>query len=194
MKRCSHCLQILPSTEFNKDNSRSDGLRHKCKGCILSYKRTKIGKISTIYLKQVCKSKDRGHNPPYYSKEEFIVWCLGHDIFHALYEEWKKNNFSTRLAPSCDRVDDSKGYSFDNIQLMSWAENGRKGNYDRKNGVLVTKQMRAVLQLSLKRRNIIAEYPSIALAARAVGGNFQNISNCCNGAYRYSSGFIWEYK
>jgi len=33
MKKCSKCKKKKPTTEFSKDNSRKDGLAHKCKEC-----------------------------------------------------------------------------------------------------------------------------------------------------------------
>ena len=36
-------------------------------------------------------------------------------------------------------------------------------------------------------------FPSMAIAAEAVGGNRGNISNCCKGKINKSSGYIWRY-
>ena len=33
MKKCSRCQKEKPSTEFHKDNSRTDGLQRYCKTC-----------------------------------------------------------------------------------------------------------------------------------------------------------------
>lgn len=38
-----------------------------------------------------------------------------------------------------------------------------------------------------------ATYPSVAEAARAVGGNKQNITNCCQGKRRSHKGLRWKY-
>ena len=39
------------------------------------------------------------------------------------------------LAPSIDRKDDYKPYTFDNIQLTTWQQNKAKGHEDCKNGI-----------------------------------------------------------
>lgn len=72
------------------------------------------------------RSKKRGHQPPAYTKEELTAWLLDQPNWIQLCSDWKKSNFESDLAPSIDRLDNSKGYSFDNIQLITWKENRLK--------------------------------------------------------------------
>ena len=41
--------------------------------------------------------------------------------------------------------------------------------------------------------NLIAEYDSATVAARAVGSNRTSIRNCANGKQKHAGGFIWRY-
>lgn len=67
----------------------------------------------------------------------------------------------------------------------------RLGKYTKENNP----RSRAVIQLDLDG-NIIAEYPSVTDAAKAVNGNTTKISRCCAGEYRHRShkNFLWIYK
>lgn len=40
-KKCTSCMQDLPYDRFNKDSSRKDGLRSRCKGCRTKHERKK---------------------------------------------------------------------------------------------------------------------------------------------------------
>ena len=111
-----------------------------------------------------------------------------------LYNEWVTSGYDKYAKPSLDRIDDYKGYSFDNIQLMTWGENDTKGSLDVRNGIN-NKHSKAVLQYDLNG-NFIKEYYSMAQAERETGVSHSNISNVCQHK-RYlitSGGYKWEYK
>ena len=44
-----------------------------------------------------------------------------------------------------------------------------------------------------KRCNLIAEYDSATVAAKAVGSNRTSIRNCANGKQKHAGGYIWRY-
>lgn len=96
-----------------------------------AYTRTIDGLISQIYGKQKSSSKKRGHQPPTYSVELLHRWITAHTIFQELYDNWIASDCDKWLRPSVDRPDNSKGYSFDNIKLMTWREN--QDNYYNRN-------------------------------------------------------------
>ena len=41
--------------------------------------------------------------------------------------------------------------------------------------------------------NLIAEYDSATVAAKAVGSNRTSIRNCANGKQKHAGGFVWRY-
>lgn len=65
------------------------------------------------------------------TKEEFIAWCKDFDnlnVFLTLYFEWAHNGFQRWDSPSIDRIDPKKGYTLDNLQWLSFADNCEKNN------------------------------------------------------------------
>lgn len=61
------------------------------------------------------------------TKQEFYDWAYESLDFHKLWLEYKNEDYYTPLAPSPDRRDDSKGYTLDNVQWITWEENEKKG-------------------------------------------------------------------
>ena len=51
---------------------------------------------------------------------------------------------------------------------------------------------KSVIQMDLDG-NKIAEYPSMAEASKSTGIRVQNISNCCTGYRKHTSGYKWSY-
>ena len=69
-----------------------------------------------------------------FSLEEFTEWININykDIFVKMFQEYVDNNCDKYLKPSIDRIDDYKGYSLDNMQLLTWRENDIKGSKGQK--------------------------------------------------------------
>lgn len=193
---CATCKIEKHKKEFNKRTDRKKGICSSCKKCTAekkrNYRKTIDGLISRIYENQILHSKDRKHNPPLYTKKELKEWLFSQELFYKLYDNWKKSNYKKELCPSIDRKNDYKGYSIDNIQLMTWEENRKKGHNDRINGIN-NKVNKKILQIDLDG-NIINEFYSQAHAERKTGINQQNISSVCLGKRKSTGGFIWKFK
>lgn len=167
------------------------------------YRQSKRGVVNDIYNNQKSNSKSRGDIPPSYDFKELLDYTLKNDLFHVLYEQYKSSGFKKDLKPSYDRPDDYKGYSFDNIQLMTWEENNAKGRSDIKEGKN-NKRNKTVLQLDLNG-DLIKEWYSTAQVERELNINHRHISEVCNkklrkgqsGKYfvaKTAGGFKWAYK
>ncbi len=197
MKKCTKCKKIKNSFPANKINK--DGLQSWCRDCynnyIFYFYKTKDGLVKKIYNCQKWNSKKRGHNPPEYTSKELIEWLFAQDKFHQLYDNWKASGYDTNIIPSCDRIDDNKGYSLENIQLMTWGENNRKGNDDMRAGKLIngTNPQKPVIQYDLLG-NKINEFHSIKEAERQTGIPNTNISKCCRDIFKQTGAFKWSYK
>tara|TARA_R110000824_G_scaffold321983_1_gene508765 strand:+ start:252 stop:833 length:582 start_codon:yes stop_codon:yes gene_type:complete len=192
MRECTKCKEQKELKDFNKCK---DGLQYECKSCRvvgnLNRSRTKEGKLKLIYNTQVSKSKKRGYEPPTYTKQEFIDKYINNDTYLYHYCNWVVGGYKKEYSPSFDRLDDYKGYSFDNIQIMYWFENDSKGRLDRKNGVN-NKHSKAVVGTNIKTGEKI-EFHS-AMEAERNGFNHGNIASCCTGKVRQHKGYTWKHK
>lgn len=195
-KRCCRCGEVKLVKYFNFNKKSKDGYSRRCKSCkrILNtnYQHSKKGVVSFIYAGQVYSSKIRNYNSPNYTKKELEKWLFDQSLFHELYDNWVKSEYTKDLKPSVDRKDDYKTYTLDNIQLMTWRDNNKKGVADRINGIN-NKISRAVLQYDLDG-NFIAEYYSQMQAGRETGISNVNIWGCCKGLHNTAGGYRWEYK
>lgn len=79
--------------------------------------------VFKIYYTQKSSNKKRHHGKIPYSKTELLNWVKKQPNYRSVYNNWIDNDFNKNLSPSCDRLDVSKGYSFDNMQLVTWGEN-----------------------------------------------------------------------
>lgn len=100
---------------------------------------TPDGLLKRIYSSQRFHSRKRGHQPPSYTWQELVARYIDDPQYLALYDTWIKSGKSRWTKPSLDRIDESKGYSLDNIALMTWKENCQKHIDDLKKPVAVFK-------------------------------------------------------
>ena len=194
-KNCTKCQELKPLSAYGKLIARKSGYSNVCKKCHnyinLCASRTKYGRISRIYSDQKARSKKHGYNPPSYSLNDLIILLLSKDLFNNIYCSWVASGYDKWESPSIDRIDDYKGYSLDNIQIMTWKENYDKGNSDAFNG-LNNKRNIKVNQFSING-GLIKEHYSLHSAGREIGIGAQGVWNCCNGLTKSSGGFVWRY-
>jgi hypothetical protein len=95
------------------------------------------GKINHI-MRAIRVKVKRGQTPP----PEFTFMELYHESitlkgrcsadFLQLYRKWVASGQEVGLGPSLDRIDPLKGYTWDNIQWLTWDENRDKGRTEDK--------------------------------------------------------------
>lgn len=165
---------------------------NKCNGirCI-EYQRTKRGFVTRLYANQIKGSKGRTYGLPKYTKEELFIWLEEQKNYNKLRKNWEASNFDKMLTPSVDRINDHIGYNLDNIQLMTWEENQKKGNEDIKSGKTM-KQNKPVAQYDLSG-NLISIYHSGRHASRITNIFQTAISACCTGKVKTAGGFKWKF-
>ena len=115
--------------------------------------------------------------------KEFKDKYLNDEKYLELYNQWLKNNCLSDYKPSFDRIDNTKDYSFDNLQIMTWRENNAKGRRE---------CMKAVRQYDLSG-NYIKTYSSIIEASKEYNINKSNISACCKNKLHKTGGYISKY-
>ena len=195
-KKCSRCGIEKPVEEFCKSKGSKDGRQYYCKECAnqtnKEYFHSKKGLISKIYKSQKQHSRRRGHPLPTYSHQELQEWLYSQKKFHELCDNWKASGYKTALVPSCDRLDDYKPYTLDNLQIMTWQENMAKGHRDRIDGKN-NKQNVPILQFT-KDGKFVKEFYSRHQASRETGVDRVSIIYAASGKYQSAGGFIWRNK
>ncbi len=182
-KICSICNKDKKLHEFSVSNSGKYGFRSSCKQCNNNLnrlrRRTKDGIITTIYNNQKGNSIKRNYPPPVYSKQELKKWLFNQQLFHELYGKWEESGYNRKLAPSCDRKDDYKSYTIDNIQLTVWWKNELRSYNDRINGIN-NKISRAVVATNCIT-GLVSNFYSLKKATVETGVDWSNISKVCLG-------------
>lgn len=167
----------------------------------LDHYHTVDGHMTSIWNGQRKRSAEKGWPEPAYSREELITWVKAQSHSAALYAAWESSGYSKNLAPSIDRLDDYKPYSFDNIRLVTWDTNNTKGRESQITGDN-TKNCKAVRQLTMDGIPI-QDFHSVSAAARSLGISDTKICEAAQGfAYRSkgvkkpvlsASGYKWKY-
>lgn len=135
-KECFICHKVKPLSEFYKQDGMFDGRLNKCKECCKNYAGSKRKIDPKYYMRAIyngmcwrCKNLDRYKNLRIVSRKNWDIWCCNNiDSFLSLYENWQNSGFCQRLAPSIDRIDNNRGYEFNNMQWLTLGQNAKKGN------------------------------------------------------------------
>ncbi len=195
LKNCTKCGEPKILSNFHTDKQKKDALLSICKSCksieSKAIGRTKKGLIRTIYSHQRLRCRRIKAEPPMYDLSQLKKWFYEQPNFSSLFNNWINSGYSKWHRPSCDRLDDYKGYTLSNIRLVTWKENFEKYLEDKKNGIN-NKNSKPVNQLSLESK-LIQKFSSQVEASRITGINKNCISQCCLRNIKTSGGYIWRY-
>lgn len=154
------------------------------------YYRTPRGFLLAKYNSQVLASQKTRNKPwqsPNYSKEEFVKKWIDNPKFIELFNQWKNNNYKTLLSPSFDRINNSLGYTFNNIQLVTWGQNI-------KNYIKDVKYFSATGVIMYdKNNNEINRFNSMIEAEKKTGIRWKSIQRCCHGGRKSTHGFKFAF-
>ena len=195
MKKCIKCGEV--SNNFSPEKKVLDGLQAQCRVCFnkrnTEYIRTKSGLISKIYKSQKRSSRKRNHELPTYSLADLRKWCLSQDLFHVLYEKWKKSGYDTKLIPSCDRTDNTKGYALERLQLVTWKENKINAEKDMREGRLVSGREHIPVEQWTLSGKFVKTYISLSEAMRETQVNCGGIRLACMNKKNQAGGYKWKF-
>ena len=149
-KTCSRCKVEKLLSEFSLNNSSKDRLQYKCRACDVKYQaqrrdanKDQFTEYSREYQrgrrqdfeyrlkmlinasKQRAKEKGREHSITVADLKAIYPTDGCCPIF-GIKLEFNEAGFRDS-SPSIDRIDSSKGYTLDNIQVISWKANRIKG-------------------------------------------------------------------
>lgn len=198
MKKCTGCEIYLDLKEFSKRSDSKDGLQNRCKKCARKnynkWRRTKKGIINQIFRNQKVSCKQRGHDFPEYSFDDFYIYCMNSIEFNRIYDLWVNSGYVKNKVPSADRLDDSKTYSFSNIQFMSWEENFNKFQKQIRDGDKIhrAKPHKKVTMMDMDF-NEIKVFQSMSQASREIGVHPTKIGLVCKGKRNHTGGYRWKY-
>lgn len=195
MKKCKDC-------GIKKSLDMFYGVQNECKDCTknrVKLNREKVGTkydfsekgvFRVIYKTQKRHQKLRGHGEMPYTKSELIGWCKENG-FNTLFNEWVKSGHKKAMKPSVDRIDDFKGYSFDNIRLGTWQDNRNHQASDIRMGIGTGgKRCKSVLKLDCDMK-VICEYVSFQSTCRDTG---YSVEYQIKKGVKCRNGFYWKYK
>jgi hypothetical protein len=150
-------------------------------------KKTKVGLIKSIYWGQGANARKRGQHLPTYSSQQLIDWAIAEPKFHIVYDNWAKANYDRYLRPSFDRKDNKKSYTLDNLQVITFMENCRKG------GTIEADPAVKSIYQKTKKGVLIAQWRSAADAEKLLGIDNGDIGKCCQGKRKQAGGYLWEF-
>lgn len=150
-KECSMCKQLLPFSSFTKNKAnKKDGLQYNCRVCDTKrqQKRRVVKKAEMQSYSREYRIKNKNNfefrlqgllnasraRAKEKNRENTLVMQDLKELFpvdgkcpvFGFDLEWNGNGFR-ETSPSIDRIDSSKGYTKDNIQIISWKANRIKG-------------------------------------------------------------------
>lgn len=134
-KRCIKCGRILPITEFAKNKTKKDGLTNWCKACTKAYN---VKYYTDYYAKN--KEKKAAYNDEYRDPQKnpigwakSMVGCYramdrqrGFDDSQTITADWFVQNIAYKPCKycgkqgiglvGCNRIDNTKGHTIDNVE------------------------------------------------------------------------------
>ena len=138
-KECSLCKEIKALSEFTKNKRSRDGYRYQCRSCNQTYQQdkekravasAKYYKKKKLYHPELFLWKQAKHRAQYdYGGMEFSISV--EDIIipeRCPYLDIPLVSLDKDFSPSLDRIDSTKGYTKDNIQVISRLANIMKNN------------------------------------------------------------------
>ena len=126
MKTCTKCKEELPLNSFTKHSKNKDGLQGSCRECNKkSSKEWNANNKDSLILKRL-KERSIQKGLTFDLTVEDIDVPLKCPVFgFDLKRNYKVPLFNS---PSVDRIDPTKGYTKDNIQIISQLANAMKQN------------------------------------------------------------------
>lgn len=151
------------------------------------YRKTKKGILTNIY--QHIKHRSFKYNYELnINLSQLHNMFLNDNKFDDIYNKWVKNGFKYYDKPSIDRINPYKGYDINNIQIMTWGENRKKGDIE-----CAIKKHKPIIMYDFDKTEI-KRFNSIKEAVVFTGLNQSLIVMVCQGKRTHTGGFVFKYE
>lgn len=180
-----------------KENNKYIGIRSSNDNHLSKLEFEMVRYAKTKFNDLCQRVKRKSFEKENFTNVEFLEWIMNHDDYRRLYTEYINNDRDRNIAPSVDRLDDYKSYSFDNIRLTTWKNNKDKYNSDRLIGKN-TKQSKPVIGITIN--GDIRIFHSAHYASQQTKTDRSSINRSCrtnskNPINKSRSGsFIWIFQ
>jgi len=119
-KRCTHCRKTQPSQNFHKSVTDKDGLQAWCLHCC-------AGRGAARQMLVNARARARRYGLEFSITLQDIKVPEFCPVFGFPLVVGSSGGFQTDASPSIDRIESSRGYTPDNVQVISWKANQIKG-------------------------------------------------------------------
>lgn len=149
------------------------------------YRQSKKGILTNMFNHQKIRNIKKGFGEIGYNLFWLQKKFLEDIKFNRLYNEWADSGYIKAKKPSIDRINHNKGYTKDNIQLLSWADNRFKQTIERRS--------RKGKVAQILNGKIIKIWNSQREAWRTLNINQSMISLALTGKCKTAYGYEWYY-
>jgi len=150
------------------------------------YRKTPKGLLTNIYqrIKNRCLKYEYSLD---FTLKDIHILFLNDKKFIKLFKFWEKNGYKYYDVPTIDRIDAYKGYEKNNIQILSWLENRKKGDKE-----CAIKKWKPIIMTDMDG-NKIKRFESIKRCANETGLNYSLIILVCQGKRNHTGGYKFIY-
>ena len=156
-KKCPGCGQVKPRAEFWRNAANKDGLHVYCKPChtlrkakalplsaerkrsMRAYYETPAGRARALRASAKMRTSGEVFSANWLAKKIAVGVCEVTGVPFDMTRPGRGHH--APLCPSIDRIDPSKGYTEDNVQVVVFAFNAFKGEMSQHDAIALMKSM-----------------------------------------------------
>ncbi|ASV67594.1 NUMOD1 domain-containing DNA-binding protein [Cytobacillus kochii] len=151
------------------------------------YRHTPKGVLTNLYGKMKERINKNGYGEMPFSLKEFHERYLYDFTFLQLFEGWRNAGYEKLNKPSVDRINPNFGYSFENIEFVTWEKNRKKS--DKENSKVTT----SINMYDKNTGKLLMKFDSVKKAVEYTGLSQGNIVMCCQGKRNYVGSYVFKY-
>lgn len=159
---------------------------------LVNWRKTPKGLLTNIYSNQKRQflriDSKRNKHSVHYSVKQLHDKFLNDKKYLKIYKEWVESGYKSYLKPSIDRINSFKNYTINNIQVLTWEQNRKKGHIE-----VGIKSRKKVSMYSMDGKKI-KTFHSLVQAKKIMKLKGNHISAVCRGKLKSYKGYLWKYQ